>query len=145
MQQAVVSKQADNDFFLFPRRGEWALHFSLLSPGYFCLMNFLQSALVLLEFSDWVILSRDLKPEFKLCGLMPAGREGNITQVSWISQTICSIRTKCHWKLVFLSKEFEIQLINSETWDICEFNILWMLTLTSEEAADSHMVAIVQI
>lgn len=32
-----------------------------------------------------------------------------------------------------------------DIWGICEFNILWMLTLTSEEAADSHMAAPVQI
>lgn len=60
---------------------------------------------------------RDLKSEFELCGLMRADRKGNIMRVLWITQANSSIRTKCHWKLVFLEKESEIQLINSETYE----------------------------
>lgn len=70
---------------------------------------------------------RDLKSGFELCGLMPAERKANITQVLWITQPVCSIRTKCHWQRLLLQRQSEIQLINSK---ICEFDILWMLMLT---------------
>lgn len=47
--------------FPFPRLGEWEWErIKKKWNGYFCLVNSLQSPLLLLAFSDWIILSREL-------------------------------------------------------------------------------------